>query len=707
MRVVSRGPLALVLGVVLLAGAVGPALASDHPPRHHPDASKVAPNADGNATLEATQEFRLTPERSGEVTVQLRYDVPDPVVSLRTQVPEEAAVTDVEGFEPGSNREYRWDGSTSRPALTYVLPVNRSLTDDSPEGAAGSLVSVDAGSWAMFRRPSTNTQYDHTDPVNFSLRRTTVGPGETGEWLVFLGDSEVYERSAYGQTFRFVVPANANTSAPPGTVLDSMVHAAGSLQVGDRDEEVFVVAAPTDGVAWGVRGAHVGDADLWVRDAEPLASADNAWIHEYVHSRQQFSLAPEMRWFREASASYYAALLTFEQGHIGYDEFRARIAAGQRSAYDDAVLADQSTWERYPAYDRGALVAGQVDRRIRLASDGNRSLQSVVEALNDRSNQTSVAAFRDAVGEAGNRSVASRSERYATTATDASAWNASAHAAAFGSLPPDLDYRLSVADGDGSYLLTGPYRTSVITDRSSIHAVSGEQLFLDVNVTNGDSSPATYNATLLVNGTVTDWQAGIVPGNETALVRVNHTFRRPGRYALAVGDDRFEVDVAEPADPAVGSFTVTRQTVEQGDVVRVYASAANPWSVPAGDTVTITRDGDPVATEEIRLAPNEIRTIYASVPMRTPGTSVLRLDGGDPVDIRVEANGTATGGTGAGDSVTSSPAVTSPSTTRVDRSGAGADANRSVPVTGTGSVGNGTVVLLALVALGLLARART
>ena len=119
----------------------------------------------------------------------------------------------------------------------------------------------------------------------------------------------------------------------PRSVLDSLADASNALRVGDRDDEVFVVAAPTSGVQWGVRGYQTGESDLWVRDVEPVDSAENPWVHEYVHTRQDFALDPEMRWFREASASYYAALLTYEQGRVPYDGFSQRIGAGANSSY--------------------------------------------------------------------------------------------------------------------------------------------------------------------------------------------------------------------------------------------------------------------------------------------------------------------------------------------------------------------------------------
>ncbi len=47
-----------------------------------------------------------------------------------------------------------------------------------------------------------------------------------------------------------------------------MANASNALRVGDRDEQVFVVAAPSGAVEWGVEGYQIGDADMWVQSGK-------------------------------------------------------------------------------------------------------------------------------------------------------------------------------------------------------------------------------------------------------------------------------------------------------------------------------------------------------------------------------------------------------------------------------------------------------
>ncbi|MFB6073884.1 MAG: hypothetical protein ABEJ89_02600, partial [Haloarculaceae archaeon] len=134
--------------------------------------------------------------------------------------------------------------------------------------------------------------------------------------------------------------------------------------------------------------------EFWVNASEPLASARSVWFHEYVHTRQSFALAPGMAWFREASAEYYAALLS---------ESRERAAAGALSPArfgppSNATLTDHATWAggRTPRR-RGARVLAALDRRIRRATDGHQSLEDVFRRLNHHDGRVTYEAFVQAV----------------------------------------------------------------------------------------------------------------------------------------------------------------------------------------------------------------------------------------------------------------------------------------------------------------------
>ncbi len=654
-----RRVLTLALTVALVSGTVGPAFAtapalvSDPSPPSASAAPGAAPerqaehglpeplsfHGESDAELAATQEIWLTPDTPGEVRIQFRYAIPDRITALRTAVPDDAQVRSTVGFRQGPDREYHWDGSTNTPAITFSLPVNESVNATGPDAAAGHRVAVDAGEWALFRRPRMPTHwesYGTGDAVRFNRTVKTAGPGATGEWLVYLGEHDTYERDAHDQRFRLIVPGNANMTASPTTVLDSLTDASDALRVGDRDEEVFVVAAPTDEVPWGVRGLQTGDADMWVRDVEPVANASNPWLHEYVHSRQDLTLTPEMRWFREASASYYAALLTFEQHRVDYDAFRDRVAAGATGSAADAVLTNRSTWTGRPNYDRGALVLGQIDRRIRNAQDRERTLQTVFRAMNGEFDATSLSAFLAHLDEHGDTAVLDAGLTYADTDADVPTWNRTAHLAAFGPRPARVGFQLPSAANDARYRVSGPYRNATVDgDRSPVVLVPGERLHVRALVQNAGGTTGNYTAPLSVNGTVVDRANGSVAPNETVTAPLAHTFTRTGTYDLALGGDNVTVRVRESAPARVVDVTASSRTTMQGGSVTLGAVVRNDADVPAAKTVVFRKDGDVVERRRATVGPGGTGRVNATVPLLAIGATDVRVDGGGSFTVAV------------------------------------------------------------------------
>jgi len=424
----------------------------------------------------------------------------------------------------------------------------------------------------------------------------------------------------------------------PRSVLDSLADASNALRVGDRDDEVFVVAAPTSGVQWGVRGYQTGESDLWVRDVEPVDSAENPWVHEYVHTRQDFALDPEMRWFREASASYYAALLTYEQGRVPYDGFSQRIGAGANSSYAEVVLANQSTWQSTPDYDKGALVAGQLDRQIRNTRDQERTLQTVVQAMNADPGPVSLSDFLAALGEHGDAEIVDAAARYAEKPANVTMWDQPAHVMAFGDPPDRIGFQLPGDGNDATYRVDGSYRNATIeASDGPVVVVPGEQLRVGTLVENAGGRAGNFTARLTVNGSVVDQANGSVAPNETAMLGLNHTFDAPGTYELALGGDERTVEVREPAEGRVTDVTATSRDVLKGEFVRVSARVQNDAPIPAETSVVFRRDDGLAVAETVRLAPGSARWVNASVPMSRTGATTVRVDGAGEVTVAVRA----------------------------------------------------------------------
>ena len=307
--------------VLLLAGslvAVGPATGTDtsRMSTGGPPAPVVVPldQTTSTETIELSRELQLVPDEPGTFAATNEYQAPDSLTSLEVTLPEGATVQSSTGFDAVDDRTYAWNEETDTPSLQYRLSGNETVPRDGPISAPGSLIFTDTGDWALVRQPGVAHSWSwQGQDLQVSLDRTTTArQGVVGDQMAYLGPYKEHVHEAHGQRFRLVVPKPATLTEIPSEIFDSLGATADRLRVGARDPEVLAIAAPTGNVEWAVRGLQTGESDMWVRDVESLADPDNVWIHEYVHTRQDYTAASDFRWFTEATATYYAALATFE-----------------------------------------------------------------------------------------------------------------------------------------------------------------------------------------------------------------------------------------------------------------------------------------------------------------------------------------------------------------------------------------------------------
>ena len=662
--VAARALVAALVVVLALAAAVAPAAGTV------PGAESQTGEAE---TIVVTQEFRLTPDRPGAVDVRWAFDIPSSVSGVRPQVPVDAEHVRTDGFTPGPGRGYEWDGTTETPSLTFTVPVNETRDVRGPEGSDGQYVFVDTGDWAIARNDGVPFGYTYRGDTDVTVeqRNATAGPGVAGRSMVFLGAHEEYTRSAHGQRFRLVVPAAADLAVPRETIFDSLTAASDTLRVGDRDPQVLVIAAPTT-VGWGVEGLQRGDRDLYVTADERVDTADNTWLHEYVHTRQRFNLTAETTWLAEATAQYYAAQLSLRQNRTNFRDFAGLLRRGTDSRVSGAVLANPATWST-ANYHVGALVTGDLDRRTRLTTDSSSTFQSVFRRLNERSTATSAQDFLRLVREEGSDTVAERARRYTTTTERPVVWSATEHGEAFGPLPASVRYTI-----DG-LAVRGPYRNGSLPASGTARVVTGESLEVNATATNVGDRTGEYNLTLTRDGRVVDYATGDLDPDGTAAVPVAASFGVPGRYTLAVQGSRRTVEVRRPATLTVSGLAVDPNRVDPGESVTVTATVRNGADRPGQRTLTVARGGTTVDSRTLHLDGEGERTL--SVRVRIPEGS-HRITAGD-------RSVTVTGSDGE--------------TTAGDRGGAGTEAGDTTP--GGATPGLGTPgVLLALAAVLALAR---
>ncbi|MFD1586832.1 glycyl aminopeptidase [Halorientalis brevis] len=614
-----------LLPLTATGGAVGAAVTAGSPGATVETAHAVSGPTETTPTRELvlTKEVRLTPDRPGEITVTLRYETPTDLTGLRVELPESGTAMAGRGFSEGDGR-YVWDGRTRTPTLTYRLSVNETSESAGPIARDGDYLFADAGPWALVRTPQVGMSWTGRSEISLSRSTTVAGPGAVGDGIMYLGEAREYQRTAHGQTFRLVVPASASLAERPADVFDALAASADALRVGDRDPEVFMVAAPTGSVEWAVDGLQSGESAFWVRDRSRLDAANNVWIHEYVHTRQDHELTPETRWFTEASATYYAALFALEQGSIDYETFRSRLALGERATDAEAILTTPSTWNGVAPYTKGALVAGELDRATRLATT-DASLQTVFRRMNAHDGPVTRADLRAMIRATAGSRVAALSDEYTASAATPSMWGRAEHQRTFDTPLPNVGYAFADPGTDSAFSVSGPYRTGAIGATGPIRLATGETLTATILVSNTGAGTGEYEARARVNGATVARDEGTLAANETKRWQVQHAFTSPGEYALQVGESMVDVVVSPPATPTVSRFSSDTADPIVGDRLVLTATVRNADAVPAASNLTLFEDGSPVETRRVVLGPGENRTLAFERTPDTAGTSRYRL----------------------------------------------------------------------------------
>lgn len=358
--------------------------------------------------------------QGGELVYRFEFDVPGAVGGLYIE-PYAGEIVTVRGFERPSDasRELAWDGVVRDPSVTVLQDLSAAecpcvVTDDIAmvRPLRVRFRVVDHRGWTTAHL----TDLAGTPTVSSSV---AVEDGRFLDGLVAVGETTVATGTTVtGERVRVVAPVDARR-ARAGVVADRIVAAAPLFDVGRPDAQgttvVVLPDAPLDApgvvTTWrGSRGVATPNGDVYVRED----TGPGTWLHEYVHTRQSFSTAPDMRWFPEATAEYYGLLLADRTDPATDDRDRLERRFGAPRA--GGVLADTGTWGSvYVPYDRGGRLIWYLDGRIREETDDRRTFMSVLQRLDGRHGLT-LSDLRTAVSEVvGSRVLDEEIVRYATT----------------------------------------------------------------------------------------------------------------------------------------------------------------------------------------------------------------------------------------------------------------------------------------------------
>lgn len=315
----------------------------------------------------------------------------------------EGTVVNASGFteqqrENGNEGEiYRWDGETENPS--FIVEVGESNSANSEFTATKE--------WYFGETPTVEAYWireddeEHSNAVILGEPRKDVGrtgtvsfveEGIVGQQYLYIGPYEEETIAGNKTAYRFVKAAGATVSEPKAKT-EQFSQAQPYLR-GTPSETVtiFVLPDPMPN-----RGAASPVAnEFWINQNRSQDSPSNVWLHEYIHTQQTpHKFGPRMEWYPEGATTYQTGVLSAQVGDVSADESQVYLS---QTGYRDVVLANKSTWKRTNGdYLHGGMVMFTLDSKIRSATDGKKTIQTVFSEVSEKESVVTYAVFREIV----------------------------------------------------------------------------------------------------------------------------------------------------------------------------------------------------------------------------------------------------------------------------------------------------------------------
>lgn len=570
-------------------------------------------------TVEA--EYRLLPDKPGIIEVFWKVQAPADGSTVELDLDEPGTIISTNGFQK-TNGVYKWTDPSGSASATAHINVNKSKR----------IFGFEDGNSVFISRIGKPEPFNSFHRITYDV--TLQGDGVVGGSHVLLGSHTEHTRTVNNQMIRIVVPSGVQPRAQPDQILTSIDSFSTKFSVGERDPEVnyFILPLQTKKIFIGSVTGYAIDTDVAVLNEPGVDNNSGIWIHEYVHTRQSFKLSDmtyKTKWIIEGSAEYYGNLGLLRQNRIGFDEFATPfIRVG--SDMSDAKLADSSTWpnEKYVEYTKGGLVVAKLDRQIRLATDNERSFQTVMRRLNEHDGRITQSTFLQIVENVGNSSVADAAKRYTEQTGTLSMWDRT-------QLPGD-DIPFQPVVSVENITLSGPGWTlsDRIRDRGSVRqSYVGDQLRIEATLSNpfnkewsdnialvmeeDPASPVPITEQSLDPRTVT-----LGPGESETIV-VRGTLTQRGRVNIALGTSEVaDLIVDSTQDITVTDLTKKSGAVTAGENVTVVATVdgTNGSQSVANGTLTVERNDNLVLERDVGFYPGvDPERVEIDVPVPASG----------------------------------------------------------------------------------------
>lgn len=156
----------------------------------------------------------------------------------------------------------------------------------------------------------------------------------------------------------------------------------------------------------------------------------------------------------------------------------------------------------------------------------------------------------------------------------------------------------------------------------------GEPLEVTGRVENEGDRAGRFYAELRIDGAIVDTEEMTIGGGDVATVTFTHSFDEPNEHEVSVNDAiAGVVSVEPPPEFEIKETTVDRTMIMAGEAVDVAATVANVGGHAGTFEAELERDGEVVATQAVRIAPEETTTVRFSIGFEERGAYDLSVNG--------------------------------------------------------------------------------
>lgn len=348
-----------------------------------PDTAQSAPREcvtppDRSVSSEANATVTGTAASSDDGTVTITYDI-DPETEAGTDLTiprtERLEFVETNGFESTDSDAFSPLLAGSSPGLR----VNRSAdehwieyrTTAVTDGESASDPYPRADEWAIAPIPRHTGERVFLEPAD---------TGYVGSSTLYLGAFERESRTVGCQTFAVVVPAETGSSFDADARLTDLASAARTIP-GQKYETVHVFVSPAElGGDRPVRGfVRDQENEIVVAEEPGTLPMSVVWIHEYVHTLQEYRPQSDLEWTTEGVATYAALETAVDAGRITPLEYDLALSGLNRTDSADGSLTNASA--ALAPYSRGTVVLARIDADLEAHSE--KTIYDVVAWLNE------------------------------------------------------------------------------------------------------------------------------------------------------------------------------------------------------------------------------------------------------------------------------------------------------------------------------------